>query len=100
MGRGTYSAGECSRTPSMTQVRYNPAITEVRRDTVDGLYRRVSCSHRTYNSTSCRSAARRVKILESAPAEEDPQVGIGVQRLTLEPGQVRGDGHRQPRIGG
>jgi hypothetical protein len=45
-GRRTLSAGECSKTPSMTQVREKPATTENRRDTVDGLKRRTSCIQR------------------------------------------------------
>jgi hypothetical protein len=38
-GRRTCSAGECGMRPSMTQVRYNPATTENRRETVEGLNR-------------------------------------------------------------
>jgi hypothetical protein len=45
-GRRTCSAGKCSKMPSITQVRWNPAVTENRRDTVDGLNRRISCIHR------------------------------------------------------
>ena len=41
----------------MTQVRYNPATTEKRRETVDGLNRRISCIHRMYNSRCGRRAA-------------------------------------------
>src|SRR3954447_25956648 len=50
VGRRTCSAGECSKTPSMTQVRQNPATTDIRRDTVEGWNRRTSCSQRRYSS--------------------------------------------------
>jgi hypothetical protein len=45
-GRHTYSAGERSRTPTITHVREKPATTDMRRDTVDGRYRRTSSSQR------------------------------------------------------
>jgi hypothetical protein len=34
------------------QVRYNPAATEKRRDTAEGLKRRISCIHRMYRPPS------------------------------------------------
>jgi hypothetical protein len=55
-GRRTYSAGECSSTPSMTQVRYQPATTDIRRETVEGRWRRTSCSQRTKSSMCGRVA--------------------------------------------
>jgi hypothetical protein len=56
-GRRTCSAGECPSTPSTTQVRENPAATGNRRDTVEGLNRRISCIHRMYSSRCGRRAA-------------------------------------------
>jgi hypothetical protein len=56
-GRRTCSAGECCMSPSRTQVWQNPATTENRRDTVEGLNRRISCIHRMYSSRCGRWAA-------------------------------------------
>jgi len=56
-GLRTCSAEECLSRPSMTQVLSNPATTENRRDTVEGLKRRISCIHRMYNSRCGRRAA-------------------------------------------
>src|SRR3954451_7253428 len=56
VGRRTCSAGECSRRPSMTQVRWNPATTDIRRDMVEGRNRRTSCSQRRYCSRCGRVA--------------------------------------------
>src|SRR4051794_26770865 len=56
VGRRTCSAGECSRRPSMTQVRWNPATTDIRRDTVEGWNRRTSCSQRRDSSRCGRVA--------------------------------------------
>jgi hypothetical protein len=41
----------------MTQVRQNPVTTEKRRETVEGLKRRISCIHRMYSSRYGRRAA-------------------------------------------
>ena len=41
----------------MTQVLENPATTEHRRDTVEGLKWRISCIHRMYSSRCGRRAA-------------------------------------------
>jgi hypothetical protein len=41
----------------MTQALQNPAATEKRRDTVEGLNRRISCIHRMYSSRCGRRAA-------------------------------------------
>jgi hypothetical protein len=57
VGRRTCPAGECSRMPSMTQVRQNPAVIENRRETADALNRRISCIHRMYSSRCGRHAA-------------------------------------------
>jgi hypothetical protein len=47
----------------MTAVRYNPATTETRRDTVDGLNLRVSCIHRRYSSRCGRRADNGSRLL-------------------------------------
>ena len=44
-------------TPSMTHVRWNPAVTESLRATVEGLNRRISCIQRMYSSRCGRRAA-------------------------------------------
>jgi len=42
----------------MTQVRQNPAATENRRDTVEGLKRQISRIHRMYSSRCGRRVAK------------------------------------------
>lgn len=53
-GLRTCSASECSSTESITQVRWKPVTTAIRRDTVEGLSRRISCIHLAYSSTWTR----------------------------------------------
>jgi hypothetical protein len=80
----------------MTQVRQNPAVTENRRDTVEGLNRRISCIHRMYSSRCGLLAASGSRPL-GAPGQVAAQVRFGV--LTggaFEAGQV--GGHRQPQL--
>jgi hypothetical protein len=54
IGRRTWSAGEYSTIPSITQMRYKPVTTAMRRATVEGLNWRTSCIHRTNRSMSAR----------------------------------------------
>ena len=98
-GRRTCSAGECSSTPSITHVRQNPAATENRRDTVDGLNRRSSCIHRMYSSRSGRRRGQRIKAAPRTPGEITTQVGLSVLTgRALEPAQI-GSGCQQRTIG-
>jgi hypothetical protein len=89
-GRRTYSAGECSSTQSITQVRYKPAITDIRRDTVEGLNRRTSCIKRTYNSTCGRWDVRGSGSLLCAPREVRAHVRLGLTREASRRDQLTG----------
>jgi hypothetical protein len=53
---------------------------DMRRETVDGLNRRISSIHRTYSSTCGRDAAKRVPSAISTPGEVGTQVGLGKTR--------------------
>jgi hypothetical protein len=75
----------------------HPAMTEKRRETVEGLNRRTSCSHRMYSSRCGTPGSQRVKATLSAPGEVTAEVGFGV--LAGEPlkrGQV--GSHGQPQL--
>ena len=74
----------------------NPAVTEKRRDTVDGLNRRTSCIHRI--QLQVRAArGQRVQATFCAPGQVAAQVGLRVVAGgTLETGQV--GSHRQPQL--
>jgi hypothetical protein len=81
----------------MTQVRYNPATTENRRDTVEGLNRRVSCIHRDEQLQLRAARSQRVQAVFGAPGKEAAQVRLAVlTRGALEPGLV--GSHRQPQL--
>jgi hypothetical protein len=70
---------------------------DIRRDVVDGLSRRTSCIHRTYNSICGRDAASG-SILRSAHQAKNAQVRLGVHPgQRPEPAEVRGDGDAKQR---
>jgi hypothetical protein len=51
----------------MTAVRLKPATIDIRRETVEGLSRRISCIHRTYTST-----CGRIELAVGAPGKVGP----------------------------
>jgi hypothetical protein len=83
----------------MTQVRKNPATTEVRLATVHGLNRLVSCIQRTNNSRSPRRRGQRAHAPPSTPHHEHVQIRTGVlPGDALQPCQIGTHGQPQ-RIG-
>ena len=81
----------------MTQVRQNPAATENRRDTVEGLNRRISCIHRMQSSRCGRLSVSGSRPRPAHQVRLAAQVRFGVLAGgTLETGQV--GSHGQPQL--